>query len=349
MQVRSTRPLLIAGVLALAIAVVAALVILRADPAGARPFATLDVVTGEAEIQRAGQDGFRPARDGLGLQPGDSIRTPPDGRVTIEYFDGSETRLDYGTTFTLTELVDDPQGPSVVEALHRSGSTFNRVVELTGSQSRFDVETPTAVASVRGTAFFTQVLEDRTFRVGVIEGEVLVGGEEGAEARVIAGRGVDVTSSGDVGGTFVLTADMLGSDWLFYNLCVLDQLPGACTTEKPQQERRTEERKDPKPPPEPTAPPSPPPAEQTAAAPQTETNQEPVREDAPNPPPPPPPPAPATEEPPPPPPPPSESPPPPPSPEPPPHPGDPPCDNPGNGDPCGGPGKAGSPPGKNKP
>jgi FecR protein len=345
MQVRSARPLVIAGALALAIGLVAALVILRADPAGARPFATLDVVAGEAEIQRAGQDGFRPARDGLGLQPGDSIRTPPDGRVTIEYFDGSETRLDYSTTFTLTELVDDPHA-SVVEALHTSGSTFNRVVELTGSQSRFDVETPTAVASVRGTAFFTQVLEDRTFRVGVIEGEVLVGGDEGAEARVIAGRGVDVSSSGGVGGTFVLTADILGSKWLFYNLCVLDQLPGACPTEEPEQERRTEERKDPKPPPEPTPPP--PPAEQTAAAPQAEPNQEPEREEGPKPPPPgteeqPPPPAPATDEPPPLPPPPS------PSPELPPHPGDPPCDNPGNGDPCVGPGKAGSPPGKNKP
>jgi hypothetical protein len=347
MQVRSARPLVIAGALALAIALVAALVILRADPAGARPFATLDVVAGEAEIQRAGQDGFRPARDGLGLQPGDSIRTPPDGRVTIEYFDGSETRLDYGTTFTLTELVDDPQA-SLVEALHTSGSTFNRVVELTGSQSRFDVETPTAVASVRGTAFFTQVLPDRTFRVGVIEGEVLVGGDDGAEARVIAGRGVDVTSSGGVGGTFVLTADILGSDWLFYNLCVLDQLPAACTTEEPEQERRTEERRDPEPLQDPTPPP--PPAEQTAAAPETEPNQEPDREGAPQPPPPPP--APATAEQPPPPAPteePAPPPPPPPSPEQPPHPGDPPCDNPGNGDPCGGPGNAGSPPGKDKP
>jgi FecR-like protein len=345
MQVRSARPLLIAGAVALAVALIAVLVIFRADPAGARPFATLDVMAGEAEIERAGQDGFRPARDGLGLRPGDTIRTPPDGRVTIEYFDGSLTRLDYATTFTLTELADDPEGPSVVEALHTSGSTFNRVVELTGSQSRFDVETPTAVASVRGTAFFTQVLEDQTFRVGVIEGEVLVGGEDGTGARVIAGRGVDVSSSGAVGDTFILTAEMLGSDWLFYNLCVLDQLPGACATVEPEEERRKEERKDPKPAPEPPPPASPPPAQPDPVASQGGSSEAVEKETAPKPPPPPPP-APAAD---PPSPPPPTPPPPPEPPEPPTHPGHPPCDNPGNGDPCGGPGNAGSPPGQGKP
>jgi hypothetical protein len=339
MQARSIRPLVAAGAVALAVGVIAALVVWRADPATARPFATLDIIAGRAEVQRAGADGFRAARDGVGLRPGDTIRTPPDGRVTIKYFDGSITRLDHATTFTLQELVDEPDGDSVVEALHTSGSTFSRVVELTGSQSRFDVETPTAVASVRGTVFFTQILEDQAARIGVLDGEVLVSGEDGSVARVIAGRGVDVPESGTVGAAFILTADVLGSDWLFYNLCVLDRLPGACEDVEPKTERLDRKSPKPKPSPEQAAPAVPVAAPEGTADtvdPQVATNGGPPAETPPQDPPPPPP---------------SSEPPPPspPPPEPPDHPGKPPCDNPGSGDPCGGPGNAGSPPGHTQP
>jgi FecR protein len=338
MQARSIRPLVAAGAVALTVAVIAALFVWRADPATARPFATLDIMTGRAEVQRAGAEGFRAARDGVGLRPGDTIRTPPDGRVTIKYFDGSITRLDHATTFTLQELADEPDGDSVVEALHTSGSTFNRVVELTGSQSRFDVETPTAVASVRGTVFFTQILEDQTARIGVIDGEVLVSGEDGSAARVIAGRGVDVPESGTVGAAFILTADLLGSDWLFYNLCVLDQVPGACEDVEAKTERPDRKSPKPNPSPELAAPAEPvdaPEGTTDAVDPQVATRGGPSAE---TPPPelPPPPPSPPSE-------------PPPPLPEPPEHPGNPPCDNPGTGEPCGGPGHAGSPPGLTQP
>jgi hypothetical protein len=341
MQARSIRPLVAMGAVALAVAVIAALIVWRADPATARPFATLDIMAGRAEVQRAGAEGFQAARDGVGLRPGDTIRTPPDGRVTIEYFDGSITRLDHATTFTLQELADEPDGDSVVEALQTSGSTFSRVVELTGSQSRFDVETPTAVASVRGTVFFTQILEDQTARIGVLDGEVLVSGEDGSVARVIAGRGVDVPESGTVGAAFILTADVLGSDWLFYNLCVLDQLPGACEDVEPKTERLDRKAPKPKPSPEQAAPAVPvatPEGTTDPVDPQVATKGGPPAETPPQDPPPP---SPPPESPPP--------PPPPPPPEPPDHPGNPPCDNPGNGDPCGGPGNAGSPPGQTQP
>jgi hypothetical protein len=344
MSGHTVRPVVIAATLAVAVAVVATFVVWNAGPATARPFATLEILAGSAEVQRAGGDGFRSARDGVGLRPGDTIRTPPDGRVTIEYFDGSLTRLDYATTFTLQELASEPDGTSVVDALQTSGSTFNRVAELTGSQSRFDVETPTAVASVRGTVFFSQVLGPIA-RYGVIEGEVMVTGDDGSAARLIAGRGVDVDAGGAVGPTFVLTPEMLGSGWLFYNLCVVERLPGACSVVAPERDRREAQKMPTGPPPATVPVPEPPlgseAAVQGSAAvePSVETKggppSEPPPSEAPPPEPPPPPP-----EPPPPPPPPPEPPP-----EP-PHSGSPPCDNPGNGTPCDGPGNAGNPPGQ---
>jgi hypothetical protein len=324
-----------------ALAVVATVIVWRAGPAEAKPFATLDVTAGSAELQRAGGEAFRPASDGAGLRPGDTIRTPPDGRVTIEYFDGSLTRLDYGTTFTLRELVGESDDGTVVDALQTSGATFSRVVELTGSQSRFDVETPTAVASVRGTTFFTEILEDGGARFGVIDGEVLVSGEGGA-VRLIPGRGVDVDASGTVGSTFILIAEMLGSDWLYYNLCVLDRLPGACREVEPKEEHRKRQRPEPKPQPPPSSEPT-----GGSTAPAVEDQVE-KKDPAPDPPadenpPQPPPPDPPTQEPP------SPPPPEPPPPEPSEHPGSPPCDNPGNGTPCDGSGNAGSPPGHDRP
>lgn len=342
MSVRS-RSALVAAVVAVALAAGALVIIFNAGPATAKPFATLEITAGGAEIQRASGGGFRAATDGAGLRPGDTIRTPPDGRATIEYFDGSVTRLDFGTTFTIRRLASEPDGTTVIDAVHTTGATFNRVVELTGAQSRFDVETPTAVASVRGTVLFTEVRADGGSRIGVIDGEILVTTESGA-LRLIAGRGVDVDATGNAGAPFILTPEMLGSGWLYYNLCVLDQVPGACDEvgepePKEKEKERSRERRDPGPLPSPPSDAAPPPPEQDQTRQQEEENQsgpggltnngstQSSQE-------PPPPPA-ATY--------------PPPTPPPSPRSGKPPCDNPGQGTPCDGPGKAGSPPGQDKP
>jgi FecR protein len=327
---RSARPLVVAGAAAVAGLLVAAFVVWNAGPAKAEPFATLELVSGSAEVRR-GEADFQAASDGVGLRPGDTIRTPPDGRVSIRYFDGSVTRLDYGTTFTLQELASEPDGTSIIDAKQTSGSTFHRVVELSGSESRFDVDAPTATASVHGTTFFVQVQPDGGARFGVIDGDVLVSGENDA-ARLIPGRGVDVSSAGLIGPTFILTPEMLGSGWLYYNLCILDQVPGACDEVEPKTVEKKEKPDHPKPTPEPE-----PPAETTTApvsAPDgNEGGQKKEGKDQEPPPPPPPEP-------------PLEQPPEPPPPEPPEHPGNPPCDNPGNGTPCDGPGNPGSPPGR---
>lgn len=125
---------------------------------------------------------------GRTLHQGDTVRTRDSGRAEIEYFDGSVTRLDRGTAFTLSELASTPQSTAIVGE-QASGSTFSRVVELTGSQSRFEVGTPSAVASVRGTTFFTRVERDGSGLVGVLEGELTVTGEAGVSTHGAGGHG----------------------------------------------------------------------------------------------------------------------------------------------------------------
>jgi len=337
MNVRAKRSLLAGAAATAAVGVAAAYVLATAGPVAARPFATLDVLQGDAQVQVVGTSIFREARDGQTLHQGDTIRTAA-GRAEIEYFDGSVTRLDRRTTFTLAELAATPERSRIVGE-QASGATFSRVVELTASDSRFDLETPSAVASVRGTVFFTEVRPDGSELVGVLKGELLVSTEEG-EARVIAGRGVTVTGSGELSPPFVLTAADLSSDWLFYNLCVLDHVIESCHRVPP--EIQVAEAPEPRP--------GAPAvvefdvAQTSTPAPTSRIEEEQEGED---PPPPTPPPPPQEQEPPPPPPPPPppDPPPPPPSPEPQTHPGSPPCDNPGQGTPCEGPGNAGFPPG----
>lgn len=240
------RGVLIGSIVLAAAALVATYLILTAGPAQSRQFATFHLQEGTVEIQRAGEGDFAAAAEGQTLREGDVIRTGPDGRAEIEYFDGSITRLDYNTTFTIVALTDDAEGGStVIEADQASGGTFSRVVELTDSQSRFETSTPTAVASVRGTDYFVLINDDGTQIVGVIEGLVDVGGTVGDDVSLTPLRGVNVSPSGVLGVPFVLPPELLNSDFLRWNLCERDFVASVCAeveakVQKPKKEKKEE-------------------------------------------------------------------------------------------------------------
>ena len=78
------------------------------------------------------------------------MRTGPDGRASVEYFDGSLTRLDFDTSFTLVTLEELGDAPAsrVIESSQAQGNSYHRVTELSDARSRFEIQTPTATASV---------------------------------------------------------------------------------------------------------------------------------------------------------------------------------------------------------
>jgi hypothetical protein len=255
MTVRAKRSVLIGSVLLSAGALIATYVILTAGPAQSRQFATFHLQEGTVEIQRAGEGSFSAAAEGQTLREGDVIRTGPDGRAEIEYFDGSITRLDFNTTFTIVALTDDAEaGSTVIEADQASGGTFSRVVELTGSQSRFETSTPTAVASVRGTDYFVLINDDATQIVGVIEGLVDVGGTVGDDVSLTALRGVNVSTSGVLGAAFDLPPELLNSDFLSWNLCERDFVASVCTEVEAKVQKPKKDKKEEPPPPPPQSP-----------------------------------------------------------------------------------------------
>ena len=255
MTARARRGLLAGSILLLVGAAVATYLVLTAGPAQSRQFATFHLQEGTVEIQRAGQGPFAAAAEGQTLREGDVIRTGADGRAEIEYFDGSITRLDYNTTFTIVALEEEAEtGGTIIEADQASGGTFSRVVELSGSDSRFETSTPTAVASVRGTDYFVLFNPDQTQIIGFIEGVVQVGGSVGDDVDLTALRGVDVSTSGELSEPYDLPPELLNGDFLRWNLCERDFLESVCAEVEPKVQKKKEKKEEEPPPPPPQAP-----------------------------------------------------------------------------------------------
>jgi hypothetical protein len=219
-------------------AVLAAFLVITAGPATAKEFATLHPLVGAVEV-RGGQGAFADGAEGQTLRAGDTVRTGPDGRAEIEYFDGSITRLDFDTTFTLRDLASYPDTPGskLIEGEQAEGRTFERVTELTDSQSRFDVETPTATASVRGTSYVLTVHPDGSTELWVLpddepgESSVVLILPDGTEIVVSEGEGVIVHPDGSAEGPFLLTAEQLDDGFIQFNLCEDDPSLPECQVE----------------------------------------------------------------------------------------------------------------------
>jgi hypothetical protein len=143
-------------VLAVAINVVAVLLTsscsLGLSPAQAS-FTTLSVISGSVEVRDEGASEFRPAEDGETLDIGDAVRTGADSRALITFFEGSTLEMEPETEVTMERLEGEEEGGFFTQIGQSLGVTWHRVVEFTDPGSAYEVETPSAVAAVRGTLF----------------------------------------------------------------------------------------------------------------------------------------------------------------------------------------------------
>ena len=208
----------ITAVFVLALLLVGAVLIFSGGTASAKQFATLRLLAGQVAVQR-GNGAFETGQDGTSLREGDTVRTGPDGRASIEYFDGSLTRLDFDTSFTLVtlETLGDAAASTVIEGSQAEGNSYHRVAELTDARSRFEIETPTATASVHGTGYALLVDEGST-TIAVVEGVVAARGSTGA-VEIPAGEMAVVGTDGVVGTIQAIPLELLEGDWLMFNLC----------------------------------------------------------------------------------------------------------------------------------
>jgi len=153
-------------------------------------------VAGDVTVESRGAG--RLAKSGETLADGDSISTGEKATAVVELADGSRLKLRESGRLALK--LPGPREPST-EILLSLGSVFAKVAkQLHGAE--FRVRTPSAVAAVRGTQFFTAYGREhgkaRDLWVCVNEGAVEVETKTSkAPVRVPAGKGVLIKSGLD--------------------------------------------------------------------------------------------------------------------------------------------------------
>jgi hypothetical protein len=135
-----------------------------------RAAAVLTVISGNVLMRNPGAD-FSTASDGSVLYVGSTIRTSADARAIITLFEGSTVELEPASDITIADATMR-NGSTVVELAQSLGRSWHVVTHLTTADSRYEVKTPAATASVRGTAFEVVVDGYATTTVTTTEGRV---------------------------------------------------------------------------------------------------------------------------------------------------------------------------------
>lgn len=118
------------------------------------------------------------------LSPGDRVHTLGQGKATVRFAEGSEVVLDDYAVLAIEEERRDRITLNLV-----LGKVWVAVTKL--KRRKFEVRTPVAVASVRGTMFSVEAAARRS-AVEVFGGRVAVIGARGDEALLGANQRIDV-------------------------------------------------------------------------------------------------------------------------------------------------------------
>ena len=152
---------------------------------------TVDSIQGStAEVWRSGA--LLPLSEAMPLRGDDRIETGAETRVNILCSEGMRITVGPDTSIDLGNFSEDDSSWS--SFIMNGVSWFAR--PLFGEE-RFEIRTPSAVASVRSTEWFVEVVDGAT-AVFVDEGSVLVTARDGG-ALVDADLGIDVHANGTAG------------------------------------------------------------------------------------------------------------------------------------------------------
>lgn len=154
--------------------------------------ATVEALVGDCTVVRFGGTGASPLAPGALLYEGDRIRTDAGARLRLAFADGTVLQLGESTDLALDWFLHAPDAGTQNVLLRVSSGILRALVELVLPRAAFEVRTPTAVASVRGTDWISEVTPEATATVALdgqvalrnidptIAGEVVLGPGEGA-------------------------------------------------------------------------------------------------------------------------------------------------------------------------
>lgn len=134
--------------------------------------ASIEVLEGGVEVMQAGSKDWTTLRTDAFVSTGDRVRTDEEGIALITWFeDGSFMELQPNSEMVIEEFTGDDE-TFVIDASLIEGSLFNSVRRLLDTDSRYQINTPSQTATVRGTVFAVDVNKDQETAIFVLEGTV---------------------------------------------------------------------------------------------------------------------------------------------------------------------------------
>lgn len=114
-------------------------------------------------VSQAGQ-----AKIGDLVYLGDVVATGADGRVGINFTDGSSFNLSNSARMVLDEFVYDPNGRSNSTLLSLTKGTLTFVAGKIATTGDMKIDTPVATVGVRGTTPHVEILDDGTVKFSTL-------------------------------------------------------------------------------------------------------------------------------------------------------------------------------------
>ena len=140
------------------------------------PLAVIHEAGGQVFIAKAGDPAPVPAEEDMELGPGDTVTTGANGSVIISLRDEHYVKLAGLASLTVKELRSDMVAGGIwARLMLAKGRLMASVAHLASPDSRFEVDTPTAVAAVKGTTFQVAAAAKST-AISVLEGSVAASG-----------------------------------------------------------------------------------------------------------------------------------------------------------------------------
>ncbi|WP_340006222.1 FecR domain-containing protein [Paenibacillus sp. FSL K6-0276] len=118
----------------------------------------ITAVSGKSEVKKSGGTKKFNAFKGMAITQGDTIITGTDGQISLDLDANKEVTIGAGTTLTISQLVESAKALGGKTSLKlQNGQVMIKVKKKLDGDSRFEIETPTAIMGVMGTEFFVSV------------------------------------------------------------------------------------------------------------------------------------------------------------------------------------------------
>jgi len=141
-----------------------------------KPIGKVVVATGSVTIQRAGAVVVQASTAGQAGQAnvgdlvyqGDVVATGADGKVGINFTDGSSFNLSNNARMALDEFVYDPKSASNSTVFSLTKGTFTFVAGKVAKTGDMKIDTPVATMGIRGTTPRVEISDDGTVRFSTL-------------------------------------------------------------------------------------------------------------------------------------------------------------------------------------